>query len=122
MHMTPVYFDGSNGERLASIKPNVTISCDKRIEVCGGLSILLKGTAEGWIVVDRKPHWQSVIDARRQLDEWIRDYDLHRVQAIVREDFKAGGRFLVWMGMHLEALLEKFYSPSMSALLYARIR
>ena len=121
--MTPIYFDGKDGTRLEAMKPNVTILFNGRVEVCGGLGMLLKGTAEGWIVIDQKPHKESVLAAREQMDEWMRDYDLHRVQAVVREDFEAGARFLVdRMGMEYEGTLRCFYSPTISALLYARVR
>lgn len=103
-------------------KPNVTFVQDGVVLASGGLGVIWMGVAEAWIYISAIAGASIILGVKDQLQEWIQDYDLSRVQAVVRSDWKEGRRFLEWLGFYLEGTMRKFGPHGNDACLYARVR
>jgi len=104
------------------LKPSATfLSNSGEVMACGGVFILWPGTGEAWLFLSRLAGYSVVLSVKKQLEEWMKQYDLQRVQAEVRSDFSAGRRFLEWLGMDLEGTLRKFGPNGFDYAMYARV-
>ncbi len=90
-----------------------TLFIDKKPVVAGGIILLWKGVAEGWVMAS-----QNVFDIRflaaktmKELtDEMCQRNKIKRLQTSVKAEFKLGIRFATWLGLEVEGL-KKNYGP-----------
>ena len=102
-------------------EPNMTFWVDGNPVAAGGLAIPFPGVAEAWIYLPKGSITAGVLLAiRHQLDEWIKEYELHRVQALTEYLWKASRRFLESLGMEYEGRLRK-YIAGIDFALYSRV-
>ncbi len=69
---------------------------------CGGLFQMWPGVAEAWVVLHHnieKMMPRAGVIVRRQLYDWMEEFNLVRVQAPLRADWPVGLRFAKWLGM-----------------------
>lgn len=105
--------------------PAKTGIIDGRMVGCGGLIILQeRHRAEGWIILVHDIEKLRVDHrmVRRQLQEWIREYELDRVEAPLRQDFTAGFSYAIHLGFKFEAILEKYHPDNTDAFMHVIIK
>lgn len=99
-----------------------TVVFGKKIIGCGGIEICWPGMAEAWAVsiCNLKDFHVSPKIVKRQLQFWIKEHNLTRVQAPMRVDFPVGIRFAEFLGFKDEnARLKKYHFDKTDALMYA---
>jgi hypothetical protein len=109
------------GEARAKNGPCLTICAKGKAVACGGLCFLCQGTAELWARIDKNAPAGALVICKRQVDAWIKKYNLTRVQAMAPASWYKGRRFLAWMGMELEGILHKMGPNGIDQALYARV-
>ena len=88
-----------------------TLLADNNIVLCGGITPLWDGVAEGWVIASKRIYdhkIKSVSSIKRRLDLLCINNNIWRVQTSVKEDFKVGVRFAEWLGLKKEGLM-KYY-------------
>ena len=93
-----------------------TLFVDKKPIVAGGIIILWKGVAEGWVMANQNIYQVKVLAAKeikKRTDELCKKNKIKRLQTTVKYDFKMGIRFASWLGLKPEGLM-KFYGPDES--------
>ena len=73
-----------------------------------GLIGIWPGVSEAWFVGSWRLNTSAVAGARatrRKLNDLMRVHHLHRIQAVVRNDWPAARRFARWLGMKEEGLM-----------------
>lgn len=106
-------------ETHAKIKPNAVFINDGKVVIACGLGILWPGVAESWIHIAQGCPGRALVEAKHLLYQWIEEYNLVRVAAIVRADWKEGNRFVEWLGMRKEAKLRKLLPDGVDANVWA---
>lgn len=104
--------------------PSFTIMVGTRPVACMGLLILWPGVAEGWAFVanDIRRYSMSFLKTAFWIIEQARARNnLHRIQAVVHEDFKTGQKFMKHLGFYPEAKLVAYGPDGANYMLYARI-
>jgi RimJ/RimL family protein N-acetyltransferase len=106
------------------LKPSLTFEKDGEALLSCGVTVYRPGFAEAWIYLSKAggKNGSVLMAAKRQLEEWIRDLSLIRVQAIVRADWEKGERFLRWVGMEKEGRLRRYFPDESDAFVYARTK
>ncbi len=110
------------GKAHKAMGPSVTLAVDGKPAACGGFGLLWMGTAEMWATIEKNCRPGVVIAIRTQVDEWIRDYALDRVQSMTPASWRPGQRFLEWLGFEPEGVLRKMGPHGIDQILYARVR
>ena len=90
-----------------------TLLADNNIVLCGGITPLWDGVAEGWIIASKRIYEhkiKSVSAIKKRLDLLCINNKIWRVQTSVKEDFKVGVRFAEWLGLEKEGLM-RMYGP-----------
>ena len=90
-----------------------TLLADNNIVLCGGVTPLWDGVAEGWVIASKRIYdhkIKSVSAIKKRLDLLCINNKIWRVQTSVKEDFKVGVRFAEWLGLEKEGLM-KMYGP-----------
>ena len=90
-----------------------TLLADNNIVLCGGITPLWDGVAEGWVIASKRIYEhkiKSVSAIKKRLDLLCINNKIWRVQTSVKEDFKVGVRFAEWLGLEKEGLM-KMYGP-----------
>ena len=88
-----------------------TLLADDNIVLCGGITPLWDGVAEGWVIASKRIYdhkIKSVSSIKRRLDLLCTNNNIWRVQTSVKEDFKVGVRFAEWLGLKKEGLMLKY--------------
>lgn len=121
------YYDWSQYDHQAALYcekliPNATYFDFDRILACGGLNIIYRGFAEAWVYLPKDAGKTSVMIVKDQLQEWIEQYQLIRVQATAMADWRNGCRFLEWLGMQYEGRMRKSSIDGRDQALYAWVR
>ena len=99
--------------------PNVVAVVNGKAVAAGGLRILWSGVGEVWLMLGKEFPALALPKIKRQLWAWMAFYDLRRVQAVVRCDWKEGNRFAEWSGMKHEGVMKKMYCDGSDANLWA---
>ena len=90
-----------------------TLLADNNIVLCGGVTPLWDGVAEGWVIASKRIYdhkIKSVTSIKKRLDLLCINNNIWRIQTSVKEDFKVGVRFAEWLGLEKEGLM-KMYGP-----------
>lgn len=105
-------------------KPNVTAVVDGKVVASGGLRILWQGVGEIWLMLGKDFPLMAIPKIKRQMYHWMSFYNLRRIQAVVRCDWKEGNRFAEWSGMTNETPdgMKKMYCDGTDANLWAVTR
>tara|TARA_Y100000296_G_scaffold29064_1_gene33885 strand:+ start:776 stop:1225 length:450 start_codon:yes stop_codon:yes gene_type:complete len=93
-----------------------TLFIDKKPVVAGGIILLWKGVAEGWVMANQNIYNVKLLACReikKRTDELCKKNKIKRLQTTVKYDFKMGIRFASWLGLKPEGLM-KFYGPDES--------
>ena len=93
-----------------------TLLADNNIVLCGGITPLWDGVAEGWVIASKRIYdhkIKSVSSIKRRLDLLCTNNRIWRVQTSVKENFEVGVRFAEWLGLKKEGLMLK-YGPDKS--------
>ena len=88
-----------------------TLLADNNIVLCGGITPLWDGVAEGWVIASKRIYdhkIKSVSSIKKRLDLLCINNKIWRVQTSVKEDFKVGVRFAEWLGLKKEGLMLKY--------------
>jgi len=102
-------------------KPNATFLRCGKVVACGGFVIKYPGFAEAWLFLSRCAG-STVVEVRRQMDQWFEEYRLVRLQAVTLASWAKGERFLEWLGMDFEGVLRKSSVDGKDQCMYARVR
>ncbi len=108
-------FDGKKIDGLL-YKPDgnaYTLFVNKEPIVAGGIYILWKGVAEGWVLANRNVFEIKFLvckEIKRRTDELCKKNKVIRLQTTVKYDFKTGIRFASWLGLKPEGIM-KNYGP-----------
>lgn len=90
-----------------------TLLADNNIVLCGGITPLWDGVAEGWVIASKRIYdhkIKSVSAIKKRLDLLCINNKIWRVQTSVKENFKVGVRFAEWLGLEKEGLM-RMYGP-----------
>lgn len=90
-----------------------TLLADNNIVLCGGITPLWDGVAEGWVIASKRIYEhkiKSVSAIKKRLDLLCINNKIWRVQTSVKENFKVGVRFAEWLGLEKEGLM-RMYGP-----------
>ena len=100
-----------------------TFVVDGKVAACGGFHKLWDGTAEVWLVLadDFKNSPSVVMKLKERLDTWMYVEHFVRLQALCKQDWLSGRRFLEWLGMKYEATLRKMGPNGVDQTLYAKV-
>ena len=108
---------------------STTCVSDGKILGCAGLEICWPGMAEVWALFASDISKYHIIPkmAKQQLESWIKEYDLKRVQAPLRTDFPAGIRFAEFLGFKPDGwpevpkgvLMKNYHPDGTSAIMYS---
>jgi hypothetical protein len=90
----------------------------------GGITQLWNGVGEAWVILT-----EQIKERRMWLIRTVRDFmcvalsrlDLHRLQAVCRNDSAKAQRFAISLGFQCESLLSKYGEDGSDYWLYARI-
>jgi hypothetical protein len=83
-------------------QPNATFIQNGKIMASGGFVMVGPGIAEAWLCLAPEAGKSIVMEIRRQMEEWIRDYSITRVQSVTKLGAERDRRFLEWLGMSHE--------------------
>ena len=90
-----------------------TLLADDSIVLCGGITPLWDGVAEGWVMASQNIFEMRFLAAKtmKQLtDDMCKKNKIKRLQTSVKADFKLGVRFATWLGLEIEGT-KKCYGP-----------
>ena len=90
-----------------------TLLADNNIVLCGGITPLWDGVAEGWVMASQNIFEMRFLAAKtmKQLtDDMCKKNKIKRLQTSVKADFKLGVRFATWLGLEIEGT-KKCYGP-----------
>lgn len=115
---------------LEVVGPAVTGLWNGNLAGAGGLMFNgpYSGVAEAWCLfghdvdeelVSVRALWAK--ESKRQLEAWIEEHKLVRIEANVRADFEHGKRFVEFMGLEYESTRPKYYSKELAGLMYVKI-
>jgi len=93
-----------------------TLWADNNIVLCGGITPMWDGVAEGWVIASKRIYdhkIKSVSAIKKRLDLLCTNNKIWRLQTSVKEDFKIGVRFAEWLGLKKEGLM-RMYGPDKS--------
>ena len=79
-----------------------TLWADNNIVLCGGITPMWDGVAEGWVIASKRIYdhkIKSVSAIKKRLDLLCTNNKIWRLQTSVKEDFKIGVRFAEWLGL-----------------------
>ena len=88
-----------------------TLWADNNIVLCGGITPMWDGVAEGWVIASKRIYdhkIKSVSAIKKRLDLLCTNNNIWRVQTSVKEDFEVGIRFAEWLGLKKEGLMLKY--------------
>jgi RimJ/RimL family protein N-acetyltransferase len=104
--------------------PAVTGIVDGKIIGCSGIEIMWTGVGEIWglFVSDISDYTMEFVrESKHLVDEWQKEYNLVRIQAPMREDFKEGIRFIKWFGFKKEFTMRKYHPDGTNAIMYSKV-
>ena len=90
-----------------------TLLADNNIVLCGGVTPLWDGVAEGWVIASKRifeHKIKSVSTIKKRLDLLCYNNNIWRLQTSVKENFKTGVRFAEWLEIKKEGLM-LMYGP-----------
>ena len=88
-----------------------TLWADNNIVLCGGITPMWDGVAEGWVIASKRIYdhkIKSVSAIKKRLDLLCTNNKIWRWQTSVKENFKVGIRFAEWLGLKKEGLMLKY--------------
>jgi len=90
-----------------------TLFVDDKPIVAGGILILWKGVAEGWVMANQNIYELKFLAAKeikKRTDVLCEKNKVKRLQTSVKAEFATGVRFAEWLGLRTEGLM-KHYGP-----------
>lgn len=114
----------NHGRLLATSSKAFTALCKGRVLGCAGLIPWWEGMAELWMYLGKDAfiqRKQAVKILRWYMDHLIKDMKLHRIQAVVKTEFKEGHRFAKFFGFVNEGNMENYSAAKDDFTRYARI-
>ena len=96
---------------------------DKPI-VAGGIFILWKGVAEGWVLANRNIYdvkFLAAKEIKKRTDLLCKKKKIKRLQTSVKAEFTTGVRFANWLGLKTEGLMKKYGPDGSDYLRMAKI-
>lgn len=93
--------------------PSISVFFDDTLIASGGITVLWPGVGQAWVFLDRDTipsilRREAFSIPMEYIARWVKEYNLHRLQALVRCDFKQGLRYASHLGFVVEGTL-KFY-------------
>ena len=110
--------------RAKSAGLNFSLRHHDQLIACGGIGLLWPGVGEAWFwgTPHKTRHPIALYKATRQwLDRSMPLLRLHRVEAIIRQDFAEGHRFAQALGFTAEGIRRQFGPDRMDFTMYARV-
>ena len=90
-----------------------TLWADNNIVLCGGITPMWDGVAEGWVIASKRIYdhkIKSVSAIKKRLDLLCTNNNIWRLQTSVKEEFETGIKFAEWLGLKKEGLM-LMYGP-----------
>ena len=104
--------------------PCVTLYSPQRMPIaCFGLMVVMRGTAEVWVLADKKISKtpKTLIKAAKwALEEGCKRYSIYRVQASIDKDAVVRRRWAEFMGFHAEGFMPRFGPDGETYVRYVR--
>ena len=88
-----------------------TLFVDKKPIVSGGIIILWKNVAEGWVMANQNIYdvkFLACKEIKRRTDILCKKNNVKRLQTTVKMDFNTGIRFASWLGLKPEGIMRKY--------------
>ena len=88
-----------------------TLFANQKPVVAGGIYILWKGVAEGWVLANQNIFEIKLLackEIKRRTDELCKKNKVKRLQTTVIYDFKTGIRFASWLGLEPEGIMRNY--------------
>ena len=88
-----------------------TLFANQKPVVAGGIYILWKGVAEGWVLANRNIFEIKLLackEIKRRTDILCKKNNVKRLQTTVKYDFNTGIRFASWLGLKPEGIMRKY--------------
>ncbi len=105
--------------------PAITGICDGKVVCSGGMIIMYpEHRAESWtyLINDIEKYRVNYKMIRKQVIEWMAEFEIVRLEAPLRMDFEPGIRFARHMGFRHEAILEKYHPGNVDAWMHVIIK
>ena len=102
-----------HGKVLETLGTSYTGLRKGQVIACGGIIAGFKGVGDLWLYLGKETFAQKRVALRvfkYFLEQIHSDYDLHRLQAVVKSDFVEGHRFAKFFGFESEGEMKQ-YSP-----------
>ena len=90
-----------------------TLLADDNIVLCGGITPIWDGVAEGWVISSKRIFQNKIKAARlikKRTDLLCNNNKIWRLQTAVKANFTIGVRFAEFLGLKKEGLM-KMYGP-----------
>ena len=101
-----------------------TLLADNNIVLCGGITPMWDGVAEGWVIASKRIYdhkIKSVSAIKKRLDLLCTNNKIWRLQTAVKADFKIGIRFAEFLEYKKEGLMVGYGPDKTDYYLMARI-
>jgi hypothetical protein len=88
-----------------------TLFVDKKPICAGGIILLWKGVAEGWVMANQnifEVKFLAAKEIKRRTDVLCERNKIKRLQTTVKYDFSEGIRFASWLGLKPEGIMKKY--------------
>lgn len=95
-----------------------------RVIACAGIFPIWEGVAEAWFLGSQHMYDFDIQITRalvKGLPEWMEKYNLHRVQANVREDWPKARRWAKFLGMEEEGIMRSYTPDKHDFIRFARV-
>ena len=109
------------GEECKRLGPCLTLMDGEKMIACGGIVLRNEISGELWLRLSSQAGPHAVKAIKAQVDRWIAEFHLQRVQATGPVSWEILPRWWEFMGMHREGLMEKYGPHGEDCYMYARI-
>ena len=109
MELDAAYID--NRICLADQGNAYTLFVDKKPIVAGGIVVIWKGVAEGWVMANQNIYdikFLAAKEIKKRTDILCKKNKIKRLQTSVKANFKTGVRFANWLGLSSEGLMKRY--------------
>lgn len=109
-------------EMLESIDGSYSVFNDGILMGCGGLANQGNGRALAWTLITAKCEGYNMIEVTRIVKDAIVNSDYRRIEAIVKDGFEAGHKWMRLLGFRLETEngMVNWFQDGTKGFLYAR--
>ena len=88
-----------------------TLFVNKEPIVAGGIIVLWKGVAEGWVMANQnifEVKFLAAKEIKKRTDILCKKNNIKRLQTTVKYDFNQGIRFASWLGLKPEGIMHNY--------------